>query len=90
MAVKTPRIGPRKGSQVPCPLRQRKVRSRVQDILTLGGMAAHNVRRHWIGKINELKLKGKEVSIPVEYQDQPPFWDHSYLGYLNERAKDHT
>jgi hypothetical protein len=32
------------------------------DILTLGGMAAHNVRRHWICKLNELKLKGTEVS----------------------------
>jgi hypothetical protein len=60
------------------------------DILTLGGMAAHNVRRRWICKVNELKLKGEEVNIPVEYQDQPPFWDHSYLGYLNERAKDHS
>jgi hypothetical protein len=44
----------------------------------------------WFCKLNELKLKGKEVSIPVEYQDQPPFWDHSYLGYLNERVKDHN
>jgi hypothetical protein len=61
-----------------------------KDILTLGGMAAHNVQRCWICKINELKLKGKEVSIPVEYQDQPPFWDHSYLHYLNECAKDHN
>ena len=60
------------------------------DILTLGGMAAHNVRRRWICKLNDLKLKGKEVSIPVEYQDQPPFWDHSYLHYLNECAKDHN
>jgi hypothetical protein len=58
------------------------------DILTLGGMAAHNVQRRWICKLNSLKLKGQEVSIPVEYQDQPPFWDHSYLHYLNERAKD--
>jgi hypothetical protein len=58
------------------------------DILTLGGMAAHNVQRRWICKMNELKLKGQEVNIPVEYQDQPPFWDHSYLHYLNERAKD--
>jgi hypothetical protein len=49
------------------------------DILTLGGMAAHNVQRRWFCKINNLKLKGKEVSIPVKYQDQPPFWDHSYL-----------
>jgi hypothetical protein len=38
--------------------------------------------------MNEQKLKGQEVSIPVEYQDQPPFWNHSYLQYLNERAKD--
>jgi hypothetical protein len=53
-------------------------------------MAAHNVRRRWICKLNELKLKGKEVSIPVEYQDQPHFWDHSYLGHLNECAKDHN
>jgi hypothetical protein len=60
------------------------------DSLTLGGMATHNVRRRWICKINELKLKGKEVSIPFEYQDQPPFWDHSYLGYLNGCAKDHN
>jgi hypothetical protein len=60
------------------------------DILTLGGMAAHNVRRHWICKLNDLKLKGKEVSIPVEYQDQPPFWDHPYLHYLNKCAKDHN
>jgi hypothetical protein len=60
------------------------------DILTLGGMAAHNVRRRWICKLNDLKLKGKEVSVPVEYQDQPPFWDHSYLYYLNECAKDHN
>jgi hypothetical protein len=58
------------------------------DILTLGGMAAHNVQRRWICKLNELKLKGQQVNIPVEYQDQPPFWDHSYLTYLNERAKD--
>jgi hypothetical protein len=58
------------------------------DILTLGGMAAHNVRRHWICKLN--KLEGKEVSIPVKYPDQPPFWDHSYLGYLNKHAKDHN
>jgi hypothetical protein len=38
--------------------------------------------------MNDLKLKGQEVSIPVEYQDQPPFWDHSYLHYLNESTKD--
>jgi hypothetical protein len=59
------------------------------DILALGGMAVHNVLGRWICKLNDLKLKGKEVSIPVEYQDQPPFWDHSYLHYLNECAKDH-
>jgi hypothetical protein len=53
-------------------------------------MAAHNVERRWICKLNDLKLKGKEVSIPVEYQDQPPFWDHSYLHYLNEGSKDHN
>jgi hypothetical protein len=61
-----------------------------RDILTLGGMAAHNVQRCWICKLNDLKLKGKEVSILVEYQDQPPFWDHSYLHYLNECAMDHN
>jgi hypothetical protein len=60
------------------------------DILTLGGMAAHNVQRRWICKLNELKWKGQQVNIPIEYQDQPPFWDHSYLIYLNERAKDHN
>jgi hypothetical protein len=43
------------------------------DILILGGMAAHNVRRCCICKLNELKVEGKEVSIPVEYQDQLPF-----------------
>jgi hypothetical protein len=53
-------------------------------------MAAHNDRRCWIYKLNNLKLKGKEVSILVKYQDQPPFWDHSYLQYLNECAKDHN
>jgi hypothetical protein len=60
------------------------------DILTLGGMAAHNVQRCWICKLNDLKLRGKEVSIPVQYQDQPPFWDPSYLHYLNKCAKDHN
>jgi hypothetical protein len=58
------------------------------DILTLGGMAAHNVQRRWICKMNDIKLKGQEVTIPVEYQDQPPFWDHSYLQYLNKRGED--
>jgi hypothetical protein len=53
-------------------------------------MAAHNVQRCWICKLNDLKLKGKEVSILVEYQDQPPLWDHSYLYSLNECAKDHN
>jgi hypothetical protein len=43
------------------------------DILTLEGMAAHNFKRRWICKLNELKLKGKEVSVPVEYQDQPHY-----------------
>ena len=60
------------------------------DILTLRGMAAHNIQRRWICKMNDIKLKGQEVTIPVEYQDQPPFWDHSYLGYLNERGNSHN
>jgi hypothetical protein len=58
------------------------------DILNLGGLSGHNVKRRWICKLNEMKLKGEEVGIPVEYQDQPPFWDHSFLHYLNERAKE--
>jgi hypothetical protein len=60
------------------------------DVLNLGGMAAHNVKRRWICKMNDQKLKGQEVKIPVEYQDQPTFWDHSYLRYLNERAEGHN
>jgi hypothetical protein len=61
-----------------------------KDIITLGGMAARNVRRRWICKLNELKLKAKEVRIPVECQDQLPFWDHSSFGNLNKCAKDHN
>jgi hypothetical protein len=60
------------------------------DILALGGMVAHNVQRHWICKMNELKLNGEELSNLVEYKDQQPFWNHSYLQYLNESTKDHN
>jgi hypothetical protein len=58
------------------------------DILTLGGIATHNVQRHWISKLNECKLKGQEVNMLVKYQDQLPFWDHSFLIYLNVRIRD--
>jgi hypothetical protein len=51
-------------------------------------MAAYNVQRCWISKLNESKLKGQEVNILVKYQDQPPFWDHSYQIYLNERTRE--
>jgi hypothetical protein len=91
MAVKTPRMSSKKkGHESPTHYANGRCAPEFGDILTLGGMAAHNVRRRWICKLNELKLKGKEVSKPVEYQDQPHYWDHSYFGYLNERAKDHN
>lgn len=57
------------------------------DALTLGGIADHNVKCRWKQHVNEKKLKGENISCTVEYEDQPPFHDHSYLALLNKSAE---
>jgi hypothetical protein len=41
----------------------------------------------WKAKINKRKLAGEIVDIPGDFVDLPRFYDHSFLHYLNERAK---
>jgi hypothetical protein len=57
------------------------------DALTLGGTADHNVKARWKEKVNKEKLLGKDIHGTVEYQDEPEFYDHSYLHLLNCRAR---
>jgi hypothetical protein len=56
------------------------------DALTLGGTADHNIKARWREFVNKQKLLGQDVDGTVEYSEQPPFWDHSYLHLLNCRA----
>jgi hypothetical protein len=58
------------------------------DGLIMAGTAAHNVRRRWKATLNNRKLQGKIVGIPVEFQGIPRFNDHSELSALNAAAVD--
>jgi hypothetical protein len=57
------------------------------DTLTLGGTTEFNCKMRWKAKINKRKLAGEIVDIPGDFVDLPRFYDHSFLQYLNERAK---
>ncbi len=57
------------------------------DTLTLGGTTEFNCKMRWKAKINKRKLAGEIVDIPGDFVDLPRFYDHSFLHYLNERAK---
>jgi hypothetical protein len=56
------------------------------DTLNLEGTAEWNVKCRWKKMINDEKLEGITRKIPVHFEDQPQFWDHSLLQYLNAQA----
>jgi hypothetical protein len=60
---------------------------RLGDTLTLGGTTEFNCKMRWKAKINAQKLAGETVDITGDFVDLPRFYDHSYLHYLNERAR---
>jgi hypothetical protein len=60
---------------------------RLSDTVTLGGTTEFNCKMRWKAKINERRLAGESVDIPGDFVDLPRFYDHSYLHYLNELAK---
>ena len=47
------------------------------SILTMGGIAGHNVKARWRDHVNQLKLEGKDPGVLAQFEDQPLFWDHS-------------
>lgn len=57
------------------------------DALTLAGTGDHNNKARWKEYVNNKKLSGVEIPGTVEYEDEPPFWDHSYLDLLNRKAE---
>ena len=59
----------------------------LSDALTLGGTAEHNIKCRWKHFVNLERLADKDVKIPLHFIDEPQFWDHSLLGYLNEQAQ---
>jgi hypothetical protein len=56
------------------------------DALTLGGTADYNIKARWKEQVNKQKLLGLDIHGTVEYSEEPPFYDHSYLDLLNRRA----
>ena len=61
---------------------------RLAQTLTMGGTCEHNVKQRWRQHINEMKLQGIDTNIIGAYEDIPQYFDHSYLGYLNQQAID--
>ena len=59
----------------------------LSDALTLGGTSEHNIKCRWKHFVNLERLADKEIKIPVHFIDEPQFWDHSLLGYLNQQAQ---
>ena len=57
------------------------------DVLTLGGIAAHNLKRRFRRTIHNLRMGGEEIQIPMEFMETPPFPDHSYLHWLDSQAE---
>jgi hypothetical protein len=57
------------------------------DILNLEGTGEWNVKCRWKAATNDRKLAGEKIVVPVHYEDQPKYWDHSLLLLLNHRAK---
>jgi hypothetical protein len=59
------------------------------DTLTLGGTAKNNVKCRWKHHVNQKKLDGADIKIPGNFEDEPPFWDHSLLASINAEATRH-
>jgi hypothetical protein len=57
------------------------------DALTLAGTGDHNCKARWKEVVNNRKINEEEIAGTVEYEDEPPFWDHSYLDLLNHQAE---
>ena len=56
------------------------------DALTFGGTADFNIKARWKEHVNKQKLLGKDIHGTLEYSEEPPFYDHSYLDLLNRRS----
>ena len=57
------------------------------DALTLGGIAAHNLKRRFHQYVANLRNEGGDVPVPQEFINIPPFQDHLYLHWLEAQAE---
>jgi hypothetical protein len=61
------------------------------DGLSLGGTTEYNVKCRWKAHVNNRKIESNSPAqyfkIPGHFEDQPRFFDHSYLGVLNSEAR---
>ena len=57
------------------------------DVLNLEGTSEWNVKCRFKAATNDKKLAGIEIEVPVHFEDQPQYWDHSMLAYLNAKAE---
>ena len=57
----------------------------IGDTLLLAGVANMNVNNHWTYHVNQQRLAGTEPDVPLHFAFQPPFWDHSFCGEVNQR-----
>jgi hypothetical protein len=57
------------------------------DVLTLSGTSDHNIRCRWKEHQNARRLDGELQDEFVHFEEEPPFWDHSLLGVINQLAQ---
>jgi hypothetical protein len=60
--------------------------SELADTLNFEGTAEWNIKCRWKQLMNQENLEGITRLIPVHFEDQPRFWDHSLLQTLNIQA----
>jgi hypothetical protein len=61
--------------------------SELTDTLNVEGTAEWNVKCRFKEATNDKKLNGEKMLVPVHFEDQPRYWDHSLLAYLNAKAE---
>jgi hypothetical protein len=57
------------------------------DILNLEGTGEWNAKCRQMDMTNQKKLQGERIEVPVHFEDQPRYWDHSLHLFLNGRAE---
>jgi hypothetical protein len=60
---------------------------KLADAITLAGTGNHNCKARLKEHVNNQKTNEEDIASTVEYEDEPLFWDHSYLDLLNHQAQ---